>query len=210
MGIIISPSMRGFLLYRQVEKASTYEWGRDLRPAIQTIRQKYAYNHSHTDASITEMLQLFAGADAVRNLSEAPAALPESALAVDLISQLIHERDNYSDEESIEQASAVSADSAKSRRSSRKKKDIEGGRDRRERGRSSSRYRDRRRDRSRSTSLECKHCDKYDVKCRHYGISEDKCFYNPKRKGWRPERVCRKMGLDYVEKKKFENKEDNE
>jgi hypothetical protein len=156
------------------------------------------------------MLQLFAGADAVRNLSEAPAALPESALAVDLISQLIHERDNYSDEESIEQASAVSADSAKSRHSSCKKKDNEGGRDRRERGRSSSRYRDRRRDRSLSTSLECKHCDKYDVKCRDYGISEDKCFYNPKRKGWRPERVCRKMGLDYVEKKKFENKEDNE
>jgi hypothetical protein len=92
LGIIISPSLRGFLLFRQVEKASTYEWGRDLCPAIQTIRQKYPYNHAHDDVSIGEMLQLFAGADAVRNLSEAPAALTESALAVDLVSQLLNER----------------------------------------------------------------------------------------------------------------------
>ena len=209
LGIIISPSLRGFLLFCQVEKASTYEWGRDLRPAIQTIRQKYPYNHAHDDVSIGEMLQLFAGADAVRNLSEAPAALTESALAVDLVSQLLNERAVYSDDDSIEQASAVSADS---RRSSRKKTDKDDGRDRRDRGRSSSRYRDRsrRRDRSHSASLECKHCQKNDVKCRHYGISEDKCFYNPKRKGWRPERVCRRLRINYVEKKHFEGKDDKE
>ena len=161
------------------------------------------------DASILEMLQLFAGANAVHNLSEAPAALPESALAVDLVSQLPNERDIYSDDESVEQASAVSADS---RRSHRKKSDKDDGRDRRDRGCSNSRYRDRsrRRVRSRSASLECKHCEKNDVKCRHYGISEDKCFYNPKRKGWRPERVCRRMGIDYVEKKHFEGKDDKE
>jgi hypothetical protein len=121
------------------------------------------------------------------------------------MSQLLNKREVYSNDE-VKQASAVSANS---RRSSRKKSDRE---DRRERERSSSRYRDRshRRDRSRSASLECKHCEKNDVKCRHYGISEEKCFYNPKRKGWRPERVCRRMGIDYVEEKHFEGKEDKE
>jgi hypothetical protein len=72
LGIIINPSLRGFLLFCQVEKASTYEWGRDLCPAIQTIRQKYPHNHAHDDASILEMLQLFSGADDVCNLSKAP------------------------------------------------------------------------------------------------------------------------------------------
>ena len=61
------------------------------------------------------MLSLFAGADAVHNLSEAPAALPESALAIDLIAQMLNERDIYSDEETIEQASAVSVNSGPGR-----------------------------------------------------------------------------------------------
>jgi hypothetical protein len=73
MGILLGPSIIGFILLRQVEKASTYEWGRDLRPAIQTLCQKYPYNHTHDATSIAEMLTLFAGADAVRNLAESPS-----------------------------------------------------------------------------------------------------------------------------------------
>jgi hypothetical protein len=120
-----------------VEQASTYEWGRDLRPAIQTIRQKYHYNHVHDTVSIAEMLSLFAGADAVRNLSQAPSKLPESALAVDLVAQLLGKHEVYSDDDTTEQASAASAESGTSRRPrQRKEKDGKRGR-----GRSSSRYR---------------------------------------------------------------------
>eukprot|EP00804_Cyclotella_cryptica_P030132 CCRYP_009545-RA/>CCRYP_009545-RA protein AED:0.64 eAED:0.35 QI:0/0/0/0.5/1/1/2/0/417 len=112
MGILLGPSIIGFILLRQVKKASTYEWGRDLRPAIQTLRQKYPYNHTHDAASIAEMLTLFAGADAVRNLAEAPTVIHESALAVDLVSQLLNKRDVYSDDDSTtnEQASAATAE----------------------------------------------------------------------------------------------------
>ncbi len=53
------------------------------------------YNHVHDAASITEMLKLFAGGDSVHNLSAAPASLPESALAVDLVSQSLNEREVY-------------------------------------------------------------------------------------------------------------------
>ena len=167
-GIILGPSITGFILFRQVEHASKYDWGRDFQPHIQTIRQKYPYNHIHDATSIADMLQLFAGADSVRNLSAAPATLPGSALAVDLVSQLLQERDVYdTDDEATEQASAVSAESSNTRCSSRGKKDDD------RRGRSRSRFRDRSRGRdcSRSTSLECKHCDKNNVCCRHYGIS---------------------------------------
>jgi hypothetical protein len=205
-GITIGPSILGFLLFRQVEQASTYEWGRDLRPAIQTIRQKYHYNHVHDTVSIAEMLSLFAGADAVRNLSQAPSKLPESALAVDLVAQLLGEHEVYSDDDTTEQASAASAESGTSRRPrQRKEKDGKRGR-----GRSSSRYRGRSRgrDRSRSESLECPHCEKHGVRARHFGIPPEKCFLNPKRKGWRPEFHCRKLGIDYVEKKHFEDKEE--
>jgi hypothetical protein len=116
-GLIINPSQRGFLHFRQVKRASTYEWGRDFCPAIQAIHQKFPYNYIHTDARILEMLNLFANDDAVRNLLEAPSALPESALAVDLVAQLLNEREVYSDDDTIKQASAVLGDSGKSRHS---------------------------------------------------------------------------------------------
>lgn len=215
MGILLGPSIIGFILLRQVEKASTYEWGRDIRPAIQTLRQKYPYNHTHDAASIAEMLTLFAGADAVRNLAEAPTVIHESALAVDLVSQLLNKRDVYSDDDSAtnEQASAATAESGDTRHNNRKDDGKHNRRERRDsgKGRSSSRYRGRSRGRDRSRSeesLECKHCEKHKVRPRHFGISENKCFLNPKRKGWRPEFHCRKLGIDYVEKKKFDEKKE--
>lgn len=205
-GITIGPSILGFLLFRQVEQASTHEWGRDLRPAIQTIRQKYHYNHVHDAVSIAEMLSLFAGADAVRNLSQAPSKITESALAVDLVAQLLNEREVYSDDDTTEQASAASTESGTSRRSRHRKEKEKDGK--RGRGRSNSRHRGRSRgkDRSRSESLDCPHCDKHEVRARHFGIPPEKCFLNPQRKGWRPEFHCRKLGIDYVEKKHFEDK----
>ena len=154
------------------------------------------------------MLTLFTGMDTVRNLAEAPTALPESALAVDLVSQMLHESELYTNDDSAtnEQASAATADSGYTRRTSRKDNER---RDRRDKGRSSSRYnRSCGRDRSCSKSLECKHCEKHNVRPRHIGISEDKCFLNPKRKERHPEFHGRKLGIDYVEKKHFEDKKD--
>jgi hypothetical protein len=132
---------------------------------------------------------------------------------------MLQDSDLYTDDDSAtnEQASAATSDSGQTRRSSKKdndrrdndRRDRRDGRDRRDRGRSSSRYNRRRgRDRSRSESLECKYCDKHNVRPRHIGISEDKCYLNPKRKGWRPEFHCRKLGIDYVEKKHFEDKQE--
>jgi hypothetical protein len=161
------------------------------------------------------MLTLFAGADAVRNLAEAPTVIHESALAVDLVSQLLNERDVYSDDDSAtnEQASAATAESGDTRHNNRRDDGKHNRRERRDsgKGRSSSRYRGRSRGRDRSRSeesLECKHCEKHKVRLRHFGISENKCFLNPKRKGWRPKFHCRKLGIDYVEKKKFDEKKE--
>ena len=205
VGIVVGQSILGALLFRQIDHAQKHEWGRDFRQAIQTIRAKYPYNHVHDTASISDMLLLFAGADAVRNLSEAPASLPESALAVDLVTQILQERDHGAhDDTSTEYASAVTSDSdssAKTRRSRKKSND--------RRGRSTSRRRGQSRNR-RDDSIECRHCDKVNRRPTHVGIAEADCFFNPKRKGWRPEWVCDKLGVEYVPQKHFKDKEKQE
>ena len=56
----------------------------------------------------------------------------------------------------------------------------------------------------------CKYCKKYERKTNHPSrIVGDKCMWNKKVACLRYERVCRKMGLEYVKKDKFEKgKED--
>ena len=213
VGIKVDPSFLGFLLLHQVELAQKHEWGRDFRSAIQTIRKQYPYNYVHDATSITDMLAEFAGTDAVRNLSEAPTTLPEQANAVDLVSQFLRgDADNYdTDDESkttYEQAAAVQSDSESSAETRRSRKRTDKCNDRRDyRGRSGSRYRGKSRNR-RDDSIECKHCDKVGRRPNHYGISEEKCYLNPKRKGWRPEWACERLGMDYVPEKHFRDKSD--
>lgn len=207
VGIQLNPSILGFLLLHNVERAQRHEWGRDFRTSIQTIRKKYPYNHIHDATSISDMLAEFAGADAVRNLAEAPSSLPEQANAVDLISQLLRGQDDTyeTDDESdphMERAAAVQSDSESSAdtRRSRKRTDK-----RDNRGRSNSRYRGKSRNR-RDDSIECKHCEKVGRRPNHYGITEDKCYLNPKRKGWRPEWACERLDIEYVPEKHFRDK----
>ena len=203
VGIVLEPSLLGLLLIHQVELAQKHEWGRDFRTAMQTIRKKYPYNHVHDSISINDMLAEFAGADAVRNLSEAPSSLPEQAAAVDLVSQLLRSDDyDIADDSSTEQAAAVHSDSESSAETRRSRKRTD---KRDNRGRSSSRYRGKSRNR-RNDSIECKHCEAVDRRPTHYGISEDKCFLNPKRKGWRPEWACEQLGVEYVAEKYFRDK----
>ena len=209
VGITIEPSLLGFILIHQIELAQKHEWGRDFRTAIQTIRKTYPYNTVHDSTSINAMLAELAGADAVRNLSDAPANLPEHAAAVDLISQLLHgSAADYADDSTVEQAAGVHSDSESSvdtRRSSRREDK------RNNRGRSASRNRSNSRNgrrNNRDGSLECKHCEKVGRRPNHFGISEDKCFLNPKKKGWRPEWACERLGVTYVTRSHFKEKDE--
>ena len=215
VGIIIPASIRGHILLHQLEQAQREEWGRDFRSCMQNLRKSYPYTHVHDDASIAAILHEVAGADAVRNLSEAPTSLPERAHAVNsLVSSILRSAAEYeTDDDTVtEQASAVASDSdssAETRRSRRRtttksrntRSSSKGGRNNRSRSKGG------RRDRGDSDELKCKHCKKANREPTHFGIPEDECFFNPKHKGWKPEWVCEKMDIEYVAKSKFKKDE---
>ena len=69
-------------LLANIDYATHHDWGRELRPAMQEIRKRYKYNHTHTAASLADILAELAAADAIRTLGDAPEPSNESANAV--------------------------------------------------------------------------------------------------------------------------------
>ena len=213
VGIIVPPSIRGHILMHQLEQAQRESWGRDFQSCMQNLRKSYPYTHVQDDASIAAILNEVAGADAVRNLSTAPTALPEHANAVNsLVSSILRSAKAYDtdDASAIEQASAVTSDSessAETRRSRRHTTNRKGPNRSSRSGKRDNRSRSRggRRERNDSDDLKCKHCKKANREPTHFGIPEDECFFNPKHKGWKPEWVCERLGIDYVARSKFKD-----
>ena len=60
------------------------DFGREFCPALQNIRAKYTYSHSHNDASLKDILQKLAKADSVRTLKDAPAPGTTNAVTTTL------------------------------------------------------------------------------------------------------------------------------
>jgi len=88
-GIIIDGTQLALVLLTNIELAASEAWGREFRPALQTIRRTYAYNYVHTSGSTTIILREFASADGIQKLNEAPPPTTGSANAVtDQISYL--------------------------------------------------------------------------------------------------------------------------
>ena len=56
-----------------IEVAARKDFGRDFRPALQNIRAKYTYSHTHDKVLLRDILQELAKADSVRTLKDAPA-----------------------------------------------------------------------------------------------------------------------------------------
>jgi hypothetical protein len=147
----------------------------------------------------------------MQNLSKAPTSLPKRANAVNsLVSSILRSAADYETDAdtATEQASAVASDSessAKTRHScchtNNKSRNTcsssRGGRNNRSRSRGG------RGDRGDSDELKCKRFKKANREPTHFGIPEEKCFFNPKHKGWKPEWVCEKLDIEYVAKSKF-------
>eukprot|EP00804_Cyclotella_cryptica_P020933 CCRYP_009266-RA/>CCRYP_009266-RA protein AED:0.39 eAED:0.42 QI:0/0/0/1/1/1/3/0/380 len=81
-GVVVDDTQLALILLANVELATSEAWGREFRPALQTIRRAYAYNFAHTNDSITVILRELAGADGVRKLNEAPSPTTGAANAV--------------------------------------------------------------------------------------------------------------------------------
>jgi hypothetical protein len=81
-GITHDETAVALTLLANIEQAAKHDWGREFRPALQEIRRQFKYNHKHTAASIATMTSELAVADAVRQLSDAPAPSTETANSV--------------------------------------------------------------------------------------------------------------------------------
>jgi hypothetical protein len=206
-GITIDTPMIVLIIFANIELAQQHEWGREFRPAMQSIRAAFPYSHKHDDASLATILQHLAAADSVRVLREAPEPDNEAANAVSnelsLLQQMMQEAQDY-EEQAFAAAESDSDTSAE--RNRRKKSSRRRDNDRhRNRSRSSNRrYRSqsRRRDIEDKPKNKCPHCKKY--RPRVWGTHEaDKCFYNKAYKGYRPLQVCGEIGMVFKKRDKF-------
>jgi hypothetical protein len=80
-GITIDTPMIVLIIFANIEQAQQHKWGREFRPAMQSIGVAFPYSHKHDDASLATILQHLAAADSVRVLHEAPEPVNEAANA---------------------------------------------------------------------------------------------------------------------------------
>ena len=121
-GIKIDPAIQVLTIFANMDKAVQHEWGREFRPALQTLRTKYPYNYKHTDASMATILNELATADSVRDLKEAPEPETGAAMAVEEQLQLLQQMMQEGDNDYEESAFAAQSDSDTSTETKKKKK----------------------------------------------------------------------------------------
>ena len=92
-GINISTPQVVLTLMANIEVSARKDFGREFRPALQNIRAKYTYSHTHDDVLLRDILEELAKADLVRTLNGAPA--PGTANAVTTMLKKMHTTGNY-------------------------------------------------------------------------------------------------------------------
>jgi hypothetical protein len=159
-GINHDESFLALTLMSNVTVAAQHEWGHEFRPAIQTIRMQYPYNHTHNATSLNKIMQELAAVDAVRSLKE----------SVSLLQQLMQSSQEYQESAMAATSDSESSGDRKTRSSNRSG-----------RGRSKSR---KSRGSGRGEKNTCTHYKKYRRKKAHPNIPEEKCFWNKAYKGY--------------------------
>ena len=213
-GITVTEPQQAMIILANIEKAAAEDYGREFRPALQTVRRAYKYSHVHDANSIKKILEECAVSDAVRKLQDAPTPGEprERASAVEnltgLFNSMMDDDESTYDDRGIAAAATYASDSSpdarpprKPKRRAKEKKKEKAAKDDR-RGRSKSR---KRRDNSPADweSNPCKHCRKNKRHAVHPHVPTDRCFWNPKYQGWRPESICTRMKIRYRDRSKF-------
>ena len=60
------------IILAEANDAARELWGREIETAVAKLRRTYTYNHAHDVTSVATILKELAGANAVRNMMEAP------------------------------------------------------------------------------------------------------------------------------------------
>ena len=71
-GIDVSTPQVVLTLMANIDVAARIDFGQEFRPALQNIRAKYTYSHTHDNVSLRDILQELAKAASVRTLKDAP------------------------------------------------------------------------------------------------------------------------------------------
>jgi hypothetical protein len=233
-GIRVHDDLKAVVILANVEWAARQSWGTEIGVAHRTIKAKYRYDHTHDKASIKEILKVLSGADEARDRRKAPAPGEKAEMVsqgLEHLRQLIQRQPSLSSDGSDTESAYATTDSedggqsrgrSKGRRKSDKKTTRKStpspstsrspsppakGRSRsKHRAKSSDGMKDEERERN---PTGCKYCAKHGgngyAHTAPKNIPHDKCNFNPKYKGWRPNWVCDKLEIKYKEWDKFEH-----
>ena len=213
-GITITEPQQAIILLANVETAAAQEYGQEFRPALQTIRREFKYSYTHDAASIKKILAECAVSDAVRKLQDAPGpgGIRETASAVENLTGIFNRMmdDSESEYEGTAASAAYQSDSSSERpprKPKKRAKEEKKKKPRKERrGRSKSRGRERDESPANWEDNPCKHCRRNKRHAVHPSVQQDRCFWNSKFKGWRPESICERMEVKYRPRSKFVKK----
>ena len=225
-GIKMGTDLKAAIILANVEWAAKQEWGQDVNTAQRAIAAQYSYDFKHDDASIAAIMGMLAVADTARDRTKAsePEEVANSASGLTQLQMLIQQGGaETSEEESIAESAyytATPSERGRGRKKERRPERKSSTRrrspstspsrspsssrsptpDRRER-KSGYRARNKTGDRGEKNATKCPHCEKYKGNGYAHGppanIPHDKCRFNKKFKGWRPEWVCKKMDVPY-------------
>jgi hypothetical protein len=166
---------------------------------MQTIHQKHTYNHVHDATLLQDIMKELAEADGVHKLKDPPAPGTGTAHSVaNSVSYLSVMMDADTDTDYLESAYAATSDS-EPYKETRKPCGCE-------RHKSKSRHSGREKDKKGAKKQQekniCPYCKKFH-RIKPYHVSEDKCMWNEKYKGYRFKSICDKLEVAFKPHHKF-------
>jgi hypothetical protein len=165
---------------------------------MQAICKKYTYNHVHDATSLQDILKELAGADGVHKLKDAPAPGKGTAHSVaDSVSYLHAMMDADMDTDCSESAYAVTSDSNLFKKTRKPR-----GRNCKSKPRHGGRKKDEKGAKKQHEKNTCPHCKKF-YRTKPHCISEDKCMWNKKYKGYRFKSICDELEVAFKPRHKF-------
>ncbi len=167
--------------------------------AMQAICKKYTYNHVYDATLLQDIMKELAGADGVHELKDAPAPGTGTVHSVaDLVSYLQAMMDADMDIDYLESAYAATSDSDLSKEMRKpcgckrhKSKSRHGGREKVKKGAKKLQEKNT-----------CPHCKKFH-RIKPHCVSEDKCMWNKKYKGYQFKSICDKLEVAFKPRHKF-------
>jgi hypothetical protein len=162
------------------------------------LQKIYTYNHLHNATLLQDIMKELAGADGVHKLKDAPAPGTGTAHSVaDSVSYLQAMMDADTDTDYSESAYAATSNSDLSKEMRKPQ-----GVNRKSKSRHGGHKKDKKGAIKQQEKNTCPHCKKFHRTKPHH-VSEDKCMWNKKYKGYQFKSICNKLEVAFKPCHKF-------